>query len=105
MNRPHSPEITWKQKMVRDYYDYRWTQLLEPLYRDFRLWKARKRTHAEMDQSLQAAHKQSQYLYQLFAQGHETLAEWIQMDHEWFDPWLAENPAPSGIQLLPRTPG
>lgn len=102
MPKRKSPEREWQQQLIDDYYDYRWKQLLEPLYEDFQRWKAGERSHAEMDQAIHAAHKESQHLYSLFSEGRESLASMIQMDRDWFEPWLAVHSAPPGVQLIPR---
>ncbi len=104
MSKLKSPEREWQQKLIDDYYDYRWKQILEPLYQDFQHWKAAERSQADMNQAIHAAHKESQQIYTFFARGHDTLVGWIQMDRDWFEPWLANNPAPPGARLIPRIP-
>ncbi|MCL4394541.1 MAG: hypothetical protein M1482_07030 [Chloroflexi bacterium] len=97
-----SPTREWQQKLVGDYYDYKWKELLEPLYQDFQRWKAGERSHADMDRAIHRAHKGSQDLYSLFGENRETLASWIQLDKDWFGSWLASHPAPEGIRLIPN---
>lgn len=94
----------WQQQLIDAYYDYRWKQLLEPLYQDLQYWKAGQRSHAEMDQALHAAHKKSQELYGFFRAGRDEVASWIQLDRDWFPRWLAEHPAPPGVHLIPPSP-
>ncbi len=105
MSNRKSPERKWQQQLIDDYYDYRWKQVLEPLYQDFQGWKAGERSHADMDREIHAAHKESQHLYTFFSEGRDSLANWIQMDRDWFEPWLPEHPAPPGIRLIPRIAG
>ncbi len=91
----------WQQQLIADYYDYRWKELLEPLYQDFQRWKAGERSHADMDQAIHAAHKETQHLYSFFSESRDSLASTIQMDRDWFEPWLAGHPAPPGVRLIP----
>jgi hypothetical protein len=101
MTKNKSPEREWQRQLIDDYYDYRWKQVLEPLYQEFQRWKAGERSPAEMDQAIHTAHKESQRLYGFFSEGRDSLANWIRMDQEWFEPWLAAHPAPPGIRLIP----
>ena len=102
MAKPKSPEREWQQQLIDAYYDYRWTQVLEPLYQDFQQWKAGERSHADMNQAIHAVHKESQHLYTFFSERRDSLTSYIQMDRQWFELWLAAHPAPSGIRLIPR---
>jgi hypothetical protein len=102
MPKQPSPAREWQQKMIDDYYDFKWKELLEPLFQDFQRWKAGERSHADMDAAIHAAHKESQKLYSLFGEKRETLASWIQLDQDWFLPWLAGHPAPDNVRLIPN---
>ena len=44
---------------VDDYYDYRWRQVLDPLYDKFQRWKAGELTHWDMGEAIHEMHKQN----------------------------------------------
>ena len=94
-----SPQQQWEQALVDDYYDYRWRQVLDPLYEELQRWKAGERTHDDMDSAIHEAHEQTKKLYTLFTQNRSWLARAIQMDREWFERWLADHPPPPGAPL------
>jgi hypothetical protein len=48
------------------YYDYRWRQVLEPLYQKFQQWKDGELDHMDMDEAIHQTHKQNQELYVFF---------------------------------------
>jgi hypothetical protein len=91
-----TPEQRWKQALIEAYYDYRWHQVLDPLYEQMQRWKAGELTHADIDRAIHETHKQSQKLFTLFSERRDRLVALIQWDHEWFEPWVAEHPPPSG---------
>ncbi len=92
----------WKQDLIQSYYDYRYRRLLEPLYEQFQRWKAGQLEHFDLAQALQQAQKENQELYGLFSGKRARLVEMIERDRDWFEPWLAEHPAPPGIHLADR---
>jgi len=98
--RRQTPEWQWEQALIDAYYDYRWHQVLDPLYEKFQRWKAGELTHADMDQAIHETHKKNQELYRLFTQKRSFLIGLIQLD-EWFDEWVANNPPPPGVRLVP----
>jgi len=102
MPKPKSPEREWQQQLIDDYYDYRWKQILEPLYQEFLRWKSGELAHADMDQAIHKTHKQTQELYGLFGEKRDWLARVIQMDEDWFEVWLKDHPAPESLPLIPR---
>jgi hypothetical protein len=91
----------WEQALIDAYYDYRWRQVLDPLYEQFQRWKAGELTHADMDRAIHETHKQNQDLYRLFRENRRLLVGLIQWDRAWFDGWVADNPPPSGVELVP----
>jgi len=100
--RRHTPAGQWEQALIDAYYDYRYRQVLDPLYDQFQRWHAGHLTHADLDQAIHEAHKENQTLYRLFTEKRDWLVRIIQMDSDWFDPWLANHPPPPGIELVPR---
>jgi len=96
-----TPEWQWEQALIDAYYDYRWRQVLDPLYEKFQRWKAGELTHADMDRAIHEAHKETRELFKLFTNKRSWLVRAIQFDREWFEEWVAENPPPPGIELLP----
>ena len=99
--RRQTPEWQWEQALIDAYYDYRWHQVLDPLYEKFQQWKAGQLTHADMDQAIHETHKQNQDLYKFFTNKRASLVRMIQLDREWFETWVADHPPPPGIELLP----
>jgi hypothetical protein len=82
----------WAETMVKDYHDYRWHQLLDPLCDTFRQWKAGELAHAEVDRAIDEAYKERCVINNLFAQRQDraiALIHW--WDSEWFDAWVAEH--------------
>ena len=100
--RRETPQWKWEQALIDAYYDYRWHQVLDPLYEKFKRWEAGKLTHHDMDQAIHETHKQDQELYSLFTQSRSFLVGAIQWDEEWFEEWIVDHPSPPGIQLVPR---
>lgn len=60
--RAYTPEYQWEQALLDAYYDFRWRQVLDPLYDKFQRWKAGELDHAEMDKAIHQTHKQTQEL-------------------------------------------
>ena len=85
----------WEQALVDAYYDYRWRQVLQPLYDDFQRWAAGELTHDALDQAIHQTHKKTQELYRLFSEKREWLARAIQLDEDWYLEWVKDHPAPT----------
>jgi hypothetical protein len=100
--RRQTPEWKWEQALIDDYYDYRWHEVLDPLYEKFKRWEAGELDHWDMDQAIHETHKEDRRLYSLFTQGRRSLVGMIQWDDEWFDEWVADHPPPPGVELVPR---
>jgi len=47
IQKKRSPLYEWQREMVAAFHDYRWRQVLEPLYEKFRQWKAGEISHKE----------------------------------------------------------
>ena len=92
----------WQQSVIAAYHDYRYRQVLEPLYGQFQRWQAGALSHLDLVEAIHQAHKQNQQLYGFFAQKSDFLANAIQLDRAWFDPWLADHPPPPDIELVLR---
>ena len=96
-----TPEWQWEQALIDAYYDYRCRQVLEPLYEKFQRWKAGELDHSDMDQAIHEVHKQNQQIYSLFGEKRTFLVEIIQLDRQWFEAWVADNPPPPGVTTAP----
>jgi hypothetical protein len=103
--RRETPEYKWEQALIDDYYDYRWRQVLNPLYEKFKRWEAGELAHWDMDQAIHETHKENQQLYGLFTEKRSLLIGMIQWDEEWFAEWIGDHPPPAGIQLAARRAG
>jgi len=97
--RTQTPEYQWEQSLLDAYYDYRWRQVLDPLYEKFKLWKAGALGHMDMDQAVHQTHKKTQEVYVFFTQKRDWLVRVIQLDEEWFQAWVKDNPPPEGYTL------
>jgi hypothetical protein len=98
--RTQTPEYQWEQALIHAYHDYRWRQVLEPLYQKFQQWKAGKLDHLDMDEAIHETHKQNQDVYIFFTQKHDWLVRAIQfVDEDWFQAWVKDNPPPEGYKL------
>lgn len=96
-----SPRRQWEQDLVSAYYDHRWRELLEPLYGQFQQWKAGQLSHEDLGQAIHEYYKENRERYKFFEHKRESLVLWIQWDRDWFEPWVAENPPPPGVELGP----
>ena len=54
-----------------------------------------------MDRAIHEAYKQTHELYNLFTGKRDFLVGLIQLDREWFEAWVADNPPPPGVELAP----
>ena len=99
--RRETPEYKWEQALIDAYYDYRWRQILEPLYEKFKLWEAGELEHADMDQAIHEAHKESQNVYSLFTESRSWLVGVIQWDRKWFVAWARDHEPPPGAVIDP----
>ena len=103
--RRETPEYKWEQALIDDYYDYRWRQVLNPLYEKFKHWEAGELTHWDMDQAIHETHKENQHLYSLFNESRSFLVGIIQWDEEWFDAWVADHPGHEARHCLDQDHG
>jgi hypothetical protein len=99
-----TPEWQWEQALIDAYYDYRWHQVLDPLYEKLQRWKAGELAHADVDKAIHETHKQNRELYHLFRESRSFLVGLIQWDRDWFEGWVVENPPPPGVELVPPPP-
>ncbi len=97
--RTQTPEYQWEQALIDAYYDYRWLEVLEPLYQKFQQWKAGELDPAELDKAIHETQKQRREVYNLFFKGRDWLVRLIQWDKTWFQAWVKDNPPPEGYQL------
>jgi hypothetical protein len=90
----------WEEKLVEDYRDYRWRQLMEPMCDKMQSWKAGEFTHADMDQALEECHQQVCELCNILNQRKDGLVMLIQwLDREWFEAWAKEHRPPPDARL------
>jgi hypothetical protein len=99
IKRTQTPEYQWEQALLDAYDDYRWRQVLEPLYQKFQQWKAGELDHMDMDEAIHQTHKQTQEVYVFFTQKRDWLVRVIQFDETWFRAWVKDNPPPAGYRL------
>jgi hypothetical protein len=90
-----NPGVDWDQRLIGDYYDYRWRRLIDPLCEKMQLWKDGNLSHAEMQQTLEGVHQEICEVRCLFRQRKDRLVNLIQhWDRDWFDNWLREHTPP-----------
>lgn len=103
MSRNKKPKTTaqrqWEDALVQAYYDYRWHQLLDPLYEQMQSWKRGELEHEDINQAVHQTNKQSRVLYNLFSEKRDFLILLAQADQEWFDYWVAQHPVPAEVTV------
>lgn len=93
---------SWEEKLVADYYDYRWQQLMEPMCDKMQLWKAGQLTYTEMDRALEECHQKVCEARNILSQRQDRLVLLIQyLDREWFKKWVQKHTPPPGARLMP----
>jgi hypothetical protein len=97
--RSQTLEYQWEQALIDAYSDYRWRQVLNPLYEKFQQWKSGILGHMDMDEAIHQTHKENQEVYILFTQKRARLVRVIQLDEDWFKEWVKDNPPPAGYSL------
>jgi hypothetical protein len=73
--RTQSPGYLWEQAMLDAYADYRWQQVLDPLYQKLQEWKAGDLGHWEVSEAIHLVHKKTQELLALRGPRKKTLRE------------------------------
>lgn len=97
--RTQTPEYRWEQSLINAYQDYRWRQVLEPLYQKFQQWKAGELDHLDLDEAIHQTHQRSQEVYNVFTLKRDILRRAIQLEEDWFQAWVKDNPPPAGYKL------
>lgn len=93
---------SWEERLVADYYDYRWHQLMEPMCEKMQRWKAGQLSHAEMERALEECHQRVCEARNILSQRRDRLVLLIQyLDREWFQEWMKKNTPPPGARVLP----
>ena len=100
-----TPEWEWEQSLIDDYYDYRWWQLLEPLYQKFQIWKRGQLDHEEVSLAIHKTNKATRALHTFFEERRDLLVSLIQLDKDWFGEWLKSHPAPRGMRIIKLSDG
>jgi hypothetical protein len=101
-----TPQWNWEQALIDDYYDHMWREALDPLHDTMHKWLERDRGsdngNIDIDKSVHETHKASRKIFNLFTEKRRFVVITIQMDHKWFEKWVADNPPPPDIELLPE---
>jgi len=101
----HPADWGWEQRLIKDYYNHRWTGALEPLCDWLQRWKNGTLAHDEMEQVLEQTHEQICEIRSLFNQRDDRLSLLIQwMERDWFEEWVREHTPPPGVNLVPPGP-
>ena len=93
-----SPLYEWECEMIAAFHDYRWKQLLEPLYGKFQAWKADTLSPDELNEALDKSYKERRDLDRLFYEKHDWLARILPLNEEWYPMWVNDHPKPDGTQ-------
>jgi len=95
--RESSSSQWWEERLVADYREYRWRQLLEPMCRRMEKWKAGELTSAEIEQAFEECYQKITELRHILNQRSDRAALLIQvLDREWFQEWIREHTPPPG---------
>lgn len=97
--RTQTPEYQWEQALLDAFYDYRWREVLEPLYQKFQQWKAGELDHLVISEAIHRTRKETQAVYSIFTMKRDILVRALQFNEEWFQEWVKENPPPAGYKL------
>ena len=101
----HERIVEWEQSLIRDYFEYRWETLMQPLCDTMHEYKKGNVAHEEMDLLLEKVHKETCEMRNLFKQRHDRLVHLIQWwDRDWFLDWIEHYEPPPGVDLLPEKP-
>ena len=65
----------------------------------FQQWKAGELDHLDMDEAIHQTHQQNQEVYGFFTLKRELLVRAIQLNEDWFQTWVKDNPPPAGYRL------
>lgn len=76
-------EYQWEQALLNDYDDYRWRQVLDPLYHKSQQWQAGELDHMDMDKAIHQTYKEPQEAYVFFIQNRDWSVRLIQLDEAW----------------------
>lgn len=91
----------WEERLVTDYREYRWRQLMEPMCRRVEKWKAGELTPAEMEQAFEECYQKVTELRHILNQRSDRAALLIQvLDREWFEEWIREHTPPPGVPVV-----
>ncbi len=92
----------WEEKLVNDYRNYRWGQLMEPVCEKMKKWKEGTLSHAEMEETLEKCHREICEVRNLLNQRQDRLVMLIQwLDREWFKKWIESHTPPPNARLVP----
>ncbi len=90
----------WEEILTNAYWDYRWTEIMEPLCDAFQRWKAGELGHADVDRAIDTAYKEKCIINSLLARRPDHAAAVIKwLDQEWFMEWIEEHRPPADARL------
>jgi len=92
--RKYTPFEIWQRELVSAFHDYRWQQVLDPLYEQFQLWKAGEISHDELNEALNKSYRDRRDLYNLFYEKISLLARMIELNTDFYEEWVKEHPKP-----------
>jgi len=91
----------WEDRLVADYREYRWRQLMEPMCQRMEKWKAGELTSVEIDQAFEECYHHICELRNILNQRSDRAVLLIQvLDREWFEGWIREHTPPPGARLV-----
>ncbi len=76
---PQTPGYQCEQALLDAFYDYRWREMLEPLYQKFLQRKVGELDHIDMNEVIHQTHKQTQEVYRFFTEKRDWLVRVIQL--------------------------
>ncbi len=91
----------WEQALIRDYREYRWRSLMEPLCEKMERWRAGELPYEEMDETIEGIYREVCEIRNLFAQREDRLVLLVQwLDREWFEGWIEHYTPPPGARVI-----
>ena len=94
----------WEQALIDAYHDFRWREVLDPLFEKFRRWEAGELDHAVLGASIRATNGPMFDIRRFFTQKRSVVVKFAQWERDWFEDWGRDNPPPPDVELAPDPP-
>jgi len=95
----NSPEDKWEEELLGAFYDYRWHEVLDPLYNKMQLWKADQLDHEIILGDIERVQKELKEANQLLRFNRKFVLSIVMATEDFFKPWIAGHPVPPGVVI------